>query len=401
MNNIVFIGNSLAAVKAIEDIRQVNSSVGITLITDGYYPYDRERLFSYLAKEIKEKQTLVRPESFYKEHKVRVITDQTITRFNFKRNQIFFENKEQLEYDILVLADIAAPRWPDIKGTHKQGVAHVVRLKDVKAVAEQLPFIETVTVQLTSMTGFRTLCALSNAVKEVVVSTPSNEILKGWLDADSSSMLKQLLEQSGVRLMLDNPIEEILGDTEAKAVRFKSGKVFAADIIILDDLRLDTRIIKESGLELIGSYQTNFKNVYLVDAFLHAFKNSQTSDFNTLSSALLEQGSAVVREILGQPSAQSNTLNVTRFELKGLRGFCAGQTRLREGGREFLRFDASRNIYKKIFAEGDCLSGAIFFNADDAECSQILDLLAKGVSIQGQEERLLEGSLDLAELSKS
>ncbi len=407
MNNIVFIGNSLASVKAIEEIRKTNQTVGITLVTEGFYPYDREKLFAYLGREIKEKQTLCYPETFYHENNVRVIADQTVARFNFKRGLVFFENKEQLEYDVLVLADVGAPRLPAIKGSHKEGVYSAVRLKDVKTIAEQVQFGENIVIQLSSLTGFKTLCALSGLGKEIVVSAPSAVLFQGLLDHESSSILKQLLEQNGIRLMLDNPIEEILGDAEAKAVRLKSGKVFAADMIILDDLRLDVRMIKESGLEFAlsdnHSYRTNFSNVYIADAFFRSFTDGETESnhYATPSAVLCEQGQALAREILGQPGAIEHGPSVTRFQLKGLRGFWLGKAYLEEGGREFLRFDASKNIYKKIFASDAHLSGAVFFNADDSECSKILDVFEKKINIQGIEERLLEDDLDIAELSKS
>ena len=56
MKNIIFIGNSAATVKAIEEIRKTNKDVAITLVSvDAFYPYERDRLFGYLAKELKEK----------------------------------------------------------------------------------------------------------------------------------------------------------------------------------------------------------------------------------------------------------------------------------------------------------------------------------------------------------
>jgi len=403
MNNIVFIGNSLASVRAIEHIRKSDPSVAISIVTDGFYPCDREKLLSYLGREMKEKQALVQPEAFYKQNKVRVINDQSVTRFNFKRNQVVLENKEQLEYDVLVLADLGMPRWPDVKGSHKQGVYNAVRLKDVKAVAELVPFIENIAVQVSSMAGFKTLCALSGSGKEIVGSVES-ALFKGLLDDESASILKQLLEQSGIRLMFDNPIEEILGDSEAKAIRLKSGKVFAADVIILDDLRLDTRIIKESGLEYARSdnrsLKTNVSNVYVIDAFLNSFSDTEANDYDIASDVLQEQGIAVAQEILGQPVDGPPIHGATRFNLKGLSGFWVGKTKLEEGSREFLKFDTSRNIYKKIYATGAHLSGAVYFNADESECSKILDVFQRQLNIEGIEERLLEDNLDVAELAK-
>ncbi len=406
MKNIVFIGNSAASIKAVEEIRKTDTESLITLVSaDAFYPYDRDRLFRYLAKEIKEKQVFLRPESFYKENNVRVITGQPVARFNFKRNQVVLENKEQLEYDILVLADIVSPRLPEIKGNHKTGVYNAVRLASVKSIAEQLPFVETIVVQVSSLLGFRTLCALSSHGRELVMSSSSADLLSGALDEESTSILKQLLEQNGVRLMLDNPIEEILGDSDLKAVRLRSGKVLSTEMVVLDDLRLDTRPLKESGLEFLQDsgrsslFQSNFKNVYLVDAFLNTFKNPESSDYSICREELEAQGVALAQEILGQPVQEVSASGLTRFKINDLSGFWFGTTLLQEGEREFLKFDAAKNVYKKIFASDAGLTGAIFFNADD-QYDNLLEIFQQKVNIRGVEEKLLDEHVSVQELTR-
>lgn len=406
MKNIVFIGNSAANIKAIEEIRKTDATSSITLVSsDAFYPYDRNALFGYLAKEIKEKQVLCHPDAFYKQNNIRVIVDQPVARFNFKRNQVVLENKEQLEYDILVLADIASPRLPEIKGNHKAGVYNAARLASVKSIAEQLPFVETVVVQVSSVLGFQTLCALGGHGKELVAVSSSASLLPEVLDEESASILKQLLEQNGVRLMLDNSIEEILGDSDLKAVRLKSGKVLSTEMVILDGLSLDTRPIKESGLEFLSDpgrtsfFQSNFKNVYLVDAFLHTFKDSGAGDYTASREQLQAQGLALAQEILGQEVQEVTASPVVRFKMKDLSGFWFGATCLQEGGREFLNFDSSKNIYKKIYTSDAELSGAVFLNADD-QYANVLEIFQQKINIQGAEEKLLEDHFNIQELTK-
>ena len=407
MKNIVFIGNSIANCKAIEEIRKRDKDSTITLVSaDAFNPYGRGRLLAYLAREIKERQVYYQQDAFYKAHGVRVITNQPVTRFNFKRNQVFLENKEHLAYDILVLADLALPRLPEIKGNQKSGVYQVVRLADVKTVLDQIQFAETVVVQVSSLAGFLTLCALSGHGKELVVSSASSTILSDVLDPESSSILKQLMEYKGIRLMMENPIEEILGDSEVKAVRVKSGKVLSTEMLILDDLRIDTRFFKDTGLELLNEegnnfsqFRSNFSNVYWVGAVRNSFKAPGGSDYNNSDEQLEGQGIALAQEILGfewDPFLFSST---TRFRLKDLTGFWFGQTNPSEGLREFSRFDAEKNIYKKIFSSDSVLSGAVFFNADN-QFDKMREMFNEKANIQGIEEQILDDQLDLQGLGK-
>jgi NAD(P)H-nitrite reductase large subunit len=407
MKNIVFVGNSIANCKAIEEIRKRDQESTITLVSaDAFYPYGRGRLLAYLAREIKERQVYYQQDAFYKTHNVRVITNQPVTRFNFKRNQVFFENKEHLAYDILVLADLALPRLPEIKGHQKSGVYQAARLADVKTILEQIQFAETVAVQVTSLAGFLTLCALSNHGKELVVSFAASTILPDVLDPESSSILKQLMEYKGIRLMMENPIEEILGDSELKAVRMKSGKVLSTEMVILDDLRIDTRFFKDTGLELLkeeggnfSQFRSNFSNVYWVDAIRNAFKAPGVSDYNISDEQLEGQGVALAQEILGFESDPFLFSSTTKFRLKDLTGFWFGQTNPSENSREFSRFDAEKNIYKKIFSSDGVLSGAVFLNADD-QFDKMREMFNEKAGIQGIEEQILDDQLDLQGLVK-
>ncbi len=405
MKNIVFVGNSVANAKAIEEIRKNDKESAITFVSsDAFYPYAFDRLCAFLRREIKEKQSLYHPESFYKQNKVRVINGQPITRFNFKRGQVFLENKEQVSYDILVLADVASPRFPELKGSQKAGVYHSMRLADVRTIAEQAVFAETIIVQVTTVAGFLTACALSNLAKELVISASSGILLE-ILDPEASNILRQLLEHNTVRLMLDNPIEEILGDSDVKAVRFKSGKVISTEMIILDDLVFDMRPIQETGLGLSteenasSSYKSSFGNVYLADTALNAFTSQ--GKYRASSTDVLEfQGAAIAADISKETYAGSLTASVTQFKIKNLTGFWAGTTRLVPEGAEFSVFDVDSNVYKKIFTSNGVLTGAVFFNADD-QLNKIRELIQEGVNIQGIENQVLEDQFDPQVLKSS
>lgn len=406
MKNIVLIGNSVANIKVIEGIRDIDQESNIVLISaDAFSVYGRDRALSFLAREIREKQVFEHDESFYKEHRVRLITGQAVTRFNFKRSQVFLENKEQVPYDILVLADIATPRLPDIKGHHKTGVYQALRLADVKSIAEAVPFADTIVVQVTSMVGFLTACALSRIAQNIVLCA-SSDLLPGVLDRESSDMLRQLAEASCLRLMLDNPIEEILGDSDAKAVRFRSGKVLASDLIILDDVRLDMRPLQETGLDIAqgdlaaSRVSSNFPNVYLADAVLNALTPNAGQHYASSRAELENQGVVLAREISGGSRPQNEPVVWVSFKIKEMTGYWAGVIQPVEGGADFSNFDSERNVFKKIFTQKGVVTGIVCFNAEE-EFFRILQLVNEKANIQGMEQRVLQGGSDLQSLKSA
>ena len=59
-----------------------------------------------------------------------------------------------------------------------------------------------------------------------------------------------------------------------------------------------------------------------------------------------------------------------------------------EGGREYLRFDGPQNIYKKIYALGDHLVGAVVFNSP-RDNERLLGILQRQDNITGKEEEII------------
>jgi NAD(P)H-nitrite reductase large subunit len=67
-----------------------------------------------------------------------------------------------------------------------------------------------------------------------------------------------------------------------------------------------------------------------------------------------------------------------------------GMTKLPQGGREYLKFDGPQNVFKKIFAHGDHLVGAVLFNAASHE-KHLQKTITEQLPVSGQEEALIGG----------
>lgn len=332
----------------IERIRQEDAKAPVTFFaTESFLPYDRNLLPQLIGGTIKEVNLYPVALDFFKERQVEVLANAQLARISVKRKYLTTEDKKQIAYDRLVIVDTGVLILPDIKGHHKTGVYDAFRLSSVKALMKQLPFVDNIAVVVNNLQGLNMACALGALKKEVVVIASSATLMPDIFDEETGALLKQILEAKGLRVLCDNHIEEILGDTEVKAIRLKSGKVMACEMVVFDQARADLRM---------------------------------------LSEAELPQGDQLVNELSLQ--GLKHPLPATVFGQPLLDGFCVGTTRLLEGGREYMKFDGPQNVYSKIYAYGDCLAGAVLFNAPDKQ-QRLEQLIADKVNVSGQEEELL------------
>ena len=291
MKKIILLGSSASCVAAIEALQSVDNSLEITLISqEAFLPYQRSLLPDYIAKKVSLAQTLCKPKSFYEKAKVNVQLDKNLARINFRKGVVVTEEKEQFEFEGLLLADVGEYKLPDIRGVNKFGVWNVNSLTDAEQILNRLTFCETVIIQATGINGLLTAQAIKSRGKEVTV------IVKLELSESTPPIFKSL-EESGV-VLLTNDIVEILGDSEAKAVRLDSRKVIAGDLILFDDLKPNLKIFADSPLEAGESIQvneafhTNLENVFAADQVI---KQSGLAPF--------EQGKAVAQAMLNQNTA--------------------------------------------------------------------------------------------------
>lgn len=347
MSKILIVGNSKAVVEQIVEIRKTDTQCAITFFsTEGVLPYDRAQLPHYFVKDIKEAALFSVHDKFFTENKVEVIAGEKLARISVKRRHLTTESKRQIGYDKLVLVDTGVYKLPDIKGHHKRGVYQALSLNNVKDLMKSLIDIETVFLSVTNFQGFNLACALARLEKDVVILAPHG-VLSAAFDDETVSLLKQIVEAKGIRV-LDQELEEILGDQEVKAVRLKSGKVMAAQAVIFDIASVDTHMFSEQELQ---------------------------------------EGDVKISEEILNPLVMP--FHPTRFGCGLFDGYVCGVSALVEGGREYLKFDGPANIFKKIFIQGDKLLGVVLFNAP-SHSVPLTQLIESGESVTGREDALLE-----------
>lgn len=218
MKKIVIIGNSAAGISAAESIRERDKEARITIVSDEpFVAYERPRALDFLEGKIREHDLYWRRQDFYKNNNVELILEREVCALNLNKKKAVFKDREFIEFDELVIASGSKAKLPHLKGVQKEGVVAFNGLKEAKFLIEHLPIAHTVLVVGSGTTALN--IARIIAAKKI--------------DVKLFGVIQEPIE--GVEAIFENPISEILGDSETKAVRLMSNKVIGASLVIFSE----------------------------------------------------------------------------------------------------------------------------------------------------------------------
>lgn len=279
MKKIVILGNSLTAIKTLEALKANAEDFEATVISsENTFPYYRNLIGSLAIKKIAQNKIFYRPSNEYTAEKINFVFDKKVTRVNFKRSRLTLEDKEQIDYDFLLLSDLLQQPFFGVKGANKTGLYNLKRLSDMTTLLKLLPLVETLVVQSDNIAGLQTALSFCEAKKEVILVTSGKNILNGLLAQQDAESIESLLSKTSLRIFAESQIAEILGDNDAKAIRLQNGKVFGCQAILTDADLPDLRLFKETELQcgqrvLVNKdHQTNFENVFAMDSVCDTIK---------------------------------------------------------------------------------------------------------------------------------
>ena len=392
MKKIVILGSSVAAVKAAEEIRKMDAESEIALFpADGEFPGNPQNYDTFIVGENSLNQTLLRPKDFYEKNRIHVILGKTIARINLKRNKITLEDKNQIDFDILVITQPPA-KFPDIKGANKTGLYNCRHFKDIQQINKSLAFIETIVIQTNSFNGVKMAVALAKREKDVTVVSSQPYFLSHLVSKEVSEKMTAALEQKGVHIFYNNTITELLGDGEAKAVRLTSGKVLASDMTIFEDLREDWRIFAESELNIDKQilvdefFQSNLPQAFAVDTAAQGRAAGRGIDSVPANTSLEFWASQIAAKIGGQELNLQPLFSTAALELDNFNIIILGERGSET--QEIRKIEGETFAYKKIFLADGVVTGAVLVNAAP-EKEKMVRLITEKLSVKGYEDYIL------------
>lgn len=255
-NHIVIIGASLSGHNIALRLREKNKNCQITLISEEEYPaYDHLKLADLISGVISEKDIFLCREEDYAKLGINFIKNKKVGSLNISKKLLYFKDKGNINYDILVIASGRSPSIPDIPGAKKEGVYRIYTLNDTKE------FIERYIAHPVCIAGSNSF-ALKMA--EAVAKKYGVEVKLLSSATFDPSNIPENTE------IINDSISEIIGEGETQAVKLKSGKALGVcAVLFIDDYKSNIEFlkgtdigIKDDFILVDGWMRTNQDNIF-------------------------------------------------------------------------------------------------------------------------------------------
>jgi nitrite reductase (NADH) large subunit len=402
---VVIIGNNVAGTFSAQNLKYLDESIDIEIYTQEKYPYyTRIKLPELISDKVKIEDLIVFKEEWYENKNLKLNLEKKVEKIDPATKKIFIEGEvSPISYDKLILALGSTPSIPPIKNaiSMKQQKKGVFTLRSMDDALEIKKFIKNKQVKNAIVIGGGLLgLELANQIKDIVLETTVVEffpqLLPRQLDKECGDMLKQEIEDRGIKVVLNATTNEILGNGEVTGIRLKDGREFAAEIILIQagivptiDIAKLAKIHTNKGIIVNEFLETSEKDVFAVGDCIEY--NNQIWG---IIPACMEQSKIVAASIVGAKNVEyegttpKNTLKIVGIDLTSIG--IIDPLKEESGGWNILKkADKKDCCYQKIVLKDNRLKGAILFgdkkaisyvynkmeeNVDEHELRKLLEL---------------------------
>ena len=260
MDKIVVVGAGQAGASLVARLRGLGHCGPITLIgQEPVPPYQRPPLSKkYLLGEMEVERLYLRPESFYSENDIALLTDVRVDAID-RRGKTVSAGGEQMSYDHLALTTGSVPRrLPAAVGGDLQGV-HVVRtLADVDAMAPA--FVDGARVLIVGG-GYIGLEAAAVAASKGMVVTlieMADRILCRVAAPETSDYFRALHRSHGVDIREATGLTRLTGETHVGGAILDDGTELPLDLVVVGiGIAPATDLAEAAGVEIENGIRTD------------------------------------------------------------------------------------------------------------------------------------------------
>jgi len=206
----------------------------------------------YIFGTVGRPENNVIPDGLLEKNDIELITDEAID-VDREQKIVSFKNNEPIQYDKMVFATGSAPLVPPIPGIKKENVFSVKKEFDyLKDVLREMDKVKDIVIIGGGFIGmeFADECRKNRDVNVTVVEM-GGRCLQLAMDDEYCDEAEKALKDVGVKILTNEKVVSIEGNTAVESVKLASGKMVKADIVILGIGAVpNTTLAEKVGLEL-------------------------------------------------------------------------------------------------------------------------------------------------------
>ncbi|MFB0920526.1 MAG: FAD-dependent oxidoreductase, partial [Oscillospiraceae bacterium] len=188
----VIIGNSAAAVGAIEGIRALDREGTITVISNEIYHTYSRPLISYLLQGKTDRERMkYRADSFYADNACKTLFGKTAAKLDRDKKAVELDDGAKIPYDRLLVATGSSPFIPPMEGLEKASQRFCfMSLDDADALEKVLYPEARVLIVGAGLIGLKCAEGIKQRVGKITVIDLAPRILSSILDEDGAKMVQ-------------------------------------------------------------------------------------------------------------------------------------------------------------------------------------------------------------------
>ncbi|MBC3132888.1 nitrite reductase large subunit NirB [Staphylococcus warneri] len=385
-NKLVMIGNGMAGLKTIEEILDRDPQrFEITIIGKEAYPnYNRIMLSNILQNKMTVEETIMNSYDWYAEHDIKLVNNDPVTILDREKKTVLTESGQSFEYDQCIIATGSKAFVLPIPGSDLPSVIGWRTIDDTKRMMEIAQTKHKAIVIGGGLLGLECARGLLDQGMEVTVVHLAEWLMEMQLDRKAGQMLKNDLEQQGMRFELQANTQEILGHEDVKSVRLADGRVLEADLVVMAvGIRPYTEVAKAAGLDvnrgiIVNEFmQTNDPNIFAVGECAEC-----EGKVYGLVAPLYEQGIVLADYLTNkETNGYHGSTTFTSLKVSGCDLYSAGIIEETDDIHGIEIFNSIDNNYKKVFLkDGEVVGAVLYGNTDDG--SRFYNMMKKHESIE-------------------
>jgi len=410
--NYLLVGNSAAAIAAVEAIRQADPEGRIALVAaEREHTYSRPLVSYRLARKVGDDLMSYRPADFYDRHRVEAHLGEEVVAVDPAARTVATRSGRTFAYDRLLLATGGRAIVPDIPGlAGARGVFTLTSYDDARRIDAYLTEhgVKQAVVLGGGMIGLKAAEALMARGVKVTVVELADRLLSATFDREASRMLEAALRRRGAAVCLGTTIERVLTSQGAvRGVRLTTAlEVYAKVIVAAVGVAPEVGYLASSGIETARGV--------LVDDHLRtsAFGVYAAGDVAEAADMLLggrrpipilplayRQGRIAGRNMAGGDETYRGGIAMNSIEVCDLATISVGITAVEEAdGYEILaERDAEAGIYRKVVLKDNRLVGVILIGDID-RAGLYTGLIQQRIDVAGIKHLLLSSEFGLLSL---
>lgn len=396
----VIIGNSAAAIGAVEAIRKIDTTGEITLISDEpHHTYSRPLISYRLSGKVEEKNMFYRAKTFYKDNNVTAKLGIKAVSVDSSRKTVTLENGEIESYDKLLVATGSSPAMPPIPGLKECKNGYTFLNYDAALKLMEITNAESRVVVLgAGLIGLKVAEGLEHITKNITIVDLADRLLPSVLDEDAAAMVQKHIEKTGIKFLLSDSAV----DVKDNSLTLKSGKTLEFDILIIAvGVRPNISLVKDAGGEVNRGIITDHTQKTTLPDIYAAGDCVESDDISSNTRKILAllpnaymQGETAGYNMAGKAVEFNNAMPINAVGFFGLPMVTAGTY------TDDSVTIKSKSVYKRLCFKDNKLTGFIIINDID-RAGIYTSLIREKTDLSGIDMNLLKENPQLMMFSKS